>query len=675
MNVTIKGIKYGHSLLTEHDVFLFREGTHYRLYEKMGAHEIIVDGEPGTHFSVWAPNSESVSVMGDFNGWDRSAHNLAPRWDGSGIWEGFIPGVRKGHLYKYFVRSKYRNYSIEKKDPFGFHCEIPPKTASVVWDLNYSWQDANWKKKMEKHNSLDSPMSVYEVHMGSWRKIPEQNNRSLSYTEMAGYLSQYCKDMGFTHVEFLPLMSHPFYASWGYQCDCYFSPSSFYGSPQEMMYMVDSLHQNNIGVIMDWVPSHFPEDGHSLGYFDGTCLFEHMDRRKGYHPDWKSNIFNYGRGEVCSYLISSAIFWLEKYHMDGLRVDGVASMLYLDYSRRDGEWIPNQYGGKENIEAIDFLRRLNVATYKEFPNTQMIAEESTAWSMVSKPPEVGGLGFGMKWNMGWMHDTLEYFKNPPIYRTFHQDELTFSALYMFSENFMLSLSHDEVVHGKGSLLGRMPGDEWQRFANLRLLFGYMYGHPGKKLLFMGGEFGQVCEWQHDHSLEWHVLQYPCHAGLQRWVKELNHVYKKEPALYEQDFALDGFEWIDCSDRQNSILSLIRKGKDPKDDIIVICNFTPQTHNVYKIGVHQKGFWTEILNSDDARFWGSGKKNAPEIEALEEACHGRKYCLSLTLPPLSAIFLKSKEEKTIQESHPAAFSHNIKPQDLKEISKDLPKQQI
>ncbi len=648
MDGMIKPIKYGHSLLTEHDVFLFREGTNYRLYEKLGAHMITVDGELGTHFAVWAPNSESVSVIGDFNGWNRGAHYLAPRWDGSGIWEGFIPGVRKGHLYKYFIRSKYRNYTIEKKDPFGFNCEIPPKTASVVWDLDYNWQDTAWSKNKHKFNSFNSPYSVYEVHMGSWRKVPEQNNRSLSYSEMSMHLPQYVKDMNFTHIEFMPLLSHPFYGSWGYQCDSYFSPATFYGSPQELMGLIDTFHKNDIGVIMDWVPSHFPEDGHSLGFFDGTHLFEHMDRRKGYHPDWRSNIFNYGRGEVASYLISSAIFWMEKYHIDGLRVDGVASMLYLDYSRKDGEWIPNQYGGKENIDAIDFLRRLNSATYKEFPDTQMIAEESTSWSMVSKPPDVGGLGFGMKWNMGWMHDTLEYFKNPPIYRTYHQDELTFSALYMFSENFMLSLSHDEVVHGKGSLLGRMPGDEWQRFANLRLLYGYMFGHPGKKLIFMGGEFGQVCEWQHDHSLEWHVLQFPCHAGVQTLLKDLNKVYKEEPALHEFDFAPEGFEWIDCSDRKNSIISFLRKTKKAKETVLVVCNFTPQTHFNYNIGVPLKGIWTEVLNTDDKKYWGSGQKNPAEIKTLNEPMHGKEFSLPLKLPPLGVVFLKYLKEAKDEE---------------------------
>ncbi|HXG31138.1 MAG TPA: 1,4-alpha-glucan branching protein GlgB, partial [Thermodesulfobacteriota bacterium] len=502
------------SLITDHDVYLFKEGSHFRLYNKLGSHTMTVDGMRGTYFAVWAPNAERVSVIGDFNDWESESHPLSVRWDGSGIWEGFIPGIEKGTLYKYHIVSRYNDYRVDKGDPFAFYWETPPKTASIVWDLHYEWSDGDWMRRRHEYNSLKAPFSIYEVHLGSWRRVPEEGNRFLTYREMAHHLADYVKDMGFTHVEFLPVMEHPFYGSWGYQIVGYFAPTSRYGTPQDFMYLVDYLHQNGIGVILDWVPSHFPSDEHGLVYFDGTCLYEHLDRRRGFHPEWNSYIFNHGRNEVRAFLISNALFWLDKYHVDGLRVDAVASMLYLDYARKEGEWIPNVYGGRENLEAVSFIKRFNEAVYGEFPDVQTIAEESTAWPMVSRPVYIGGLGFGMKWNMGWMHDTLKYFSTDPIYRKYNHNHLTFSIWYAFSENFVLPLSHDEVVYGKGSLIGKMPGDEWQRNANLRALLGYMYGHPGKKLLFMGGEFGQWREWVHEESLEWHVLEYGFHRGVQ-----------------------------------------------------------------------------------------------------------------------------------------------------------------
>ena len=491
------------------------------------------NGQSGTYFAVWAPDARKVSVIGDFNGWNRTSHPLQPRGQ-SGIWEGFVPGVGKGALYKYHIKSRYRGYKVDKADPFGFYHETPPKTASIVWDIGYNWGDKEWLEKRHGHNALDAPMAIYEVHLGSWRRVPEEDNRPLTYRELAPQLAEYVKQMGFTHVEFLPVMEHPFFGSWGYQTTGYFAPTSRYGTPQDFMFLIDYLHQHDIGVILDWVPSHFPTDEHGLGFFDGTHLYEHAYPQKGFHPDWSSYIFNYGRNEVQSFLLSSALFWLDKYHVDGLRVDAVASMLYLDYSRKNGEWMPNKYGGRENLEAIAFLRRFNEEVYKNYPDVQTIAEESTAWPMVSRPTYVGGLGFGMKWDMGWMHDTLEYITKDPIYRKYHHNELTFRMLYAFTENFVLPLSHDEVVHGKGSLLGKMPGDDWQKFANLRLLLGYMYAQPGKKLLFMGAELGQWQEWHHDESLDWHLLEYQRHAGIKKWVEDLNRLYRSEPALYELD---------------------------------------------------------------------------------------------------------------------------------------------
>jgi len=630
-------VRHDVSLFTDFDIYLFKEGNHFNAYNKLGSHIIEIDGQRGTYFAVWAPNAEKVYVIGDFNGWQLS-HPLALRWDGSGIWEGFIPGVDRGTKYKYHILSKY-GYQLEKGDPYAFFWETPPKTASIVWDLEYKWCDEEWMKNRYKFNSLSSPISIYEVHLGSWRRVPEEGNRFLTYRELAEWLPEYVKEMGFTHVEFLPVMEHPFYGSWGYQTIGYFAPTSRYGTPQDFMYLIDRLHQYGIGVILDWVPSHFPDDGHGLSFFDGTYLYEHQDPKKGYHPHWHSYIFNHGRLEVRNFLISSAVFWLEKYHVDGLRVDAVASMLYLDYGRAPGEWIPNKYGGKENLEAIEFIRRLNETVYEKFPDTQTIAEESTAWPLVTRPTYLGGLGFGMKWNMGWMHDTLRYFSMDPIYRKYHHGELTFSIWYAFSENFVLPLSHDEVVYGKGSLLNKMPGDKWQKFANLRLLFGYMYSHPGKKLLFMGGEFAQWDEWYHEGSLHWHLLEYPEHQGIQRWIKDLNNLYKTEPALHELDFDGAGFEWIDFTDAEQSIISFLRKGRNPEDVILVVCNFTPVPRFNYRIGIPFRGYWKEILNSDSELYGGSNCGNKGGVWAEEISMHGKPYSLSLTLPPLGVLFLK------------------------------------
>ena len=634
-------VYYDMSKLTDNDIYLFNEGSHYRLYEKLGAHPVSVDGIEGTYFAVWAPNARRVFVIGEFNGWNKSSHALHPRGQ-SGIWEGFIPGVGKGFLYKYHIVSQHRGYRVEKADPLAFYDETPPKTASVVWGLDYSWGDQAWMQKRRERNALDAPISIYEVHLGSWRRVPEQQNRPLTYREIAPLLAEYVQQMGFTHVEFLPVMEHPFYGSWGYQITGYFAPTSRYGTPQDFMYLIDYLHQREIGVILDWVPSHFPNDEHGLGYFDGTHLYEHEDPRQGIHPDWNSFIFNYSRNEVRSFLFSSAQFWLDKYHVDGLRVDAVASMLYLDYGRKAGEWVPNKYGGHENLEAISFLRRFNEAVYQENPGVQTIAEESTAWPMVSRPIYVGGLGFGLKWDMGWMHDTLEYMTKDPIYHKYHHNNLTFRMIYAFFENFILPLSHDEVVHGKGSLLGKMSGDDWQKFASLRLLFGYMYAQPGKKLLFMGGEFGQWREWSHDESLEWHLLNYSPHSGLKRWVEDLNRLYRSQPALYQLDFEQAGFEWIDCNDVEHSVVSLIRKGRSGDDTVLVVCNFTPVTHFNYRVGVPHPGFWRELLNSDAREYGGSGQGNLGGVEAAPIPWHGRPYSLTFVLPPLATVFFKRAE---------------------------------
>jgi len=638
---TPRSVRHDYTLLTEDDIFLFNEGSHFRLYEKLGAHVVNKGQNPGTYFAVWAPNAAQVSVIGDFNEWDKTRHRLQARGQ-SGIWEGFIPGVTRGMMYKYRILSHQNNYQVDKADPFAFFNQIAPDKASVVWDLEYAWQDHKWPAMRERLNAFEAPMSIYELHPGSWRHVTAEDHRSLSYRELATQLVDYIQHMGFSHVEFLPVMEHPFYGSWGYQTLGYFSPTSRFGNPQDFMYLIDSLHQRGIGVILDWVPSHFPTDEHGLGFFDGTHLFEHADSRKGVHPDWQSYIFNYGRNEIRSFLISSALFWHDKYHIDGLRVDAVASMLYLDYSRKQGEWIPNHYGGNENLEAIDFLRRFNQAVHEDYPHTLTIAEESTAWPMVSRPTYIGGLGFDMKWDMGWMHDTLQYMSKDPVHRVYHHNKLTFRMLYAFTENYVLPLSHDEVVHGKGSLIGKMSGDEWQKFANLRVLFGYMYAQPGKKLLFMGAELGQWSEWSHDRSLDWHLLERPLHAGVQRWLHDLNRVYRREPALHQLDFVQEGFGWIDCDDAVQSTISLIRRGRSQSDALLVACNFTPIPRHNYRIGAPLSGTWQEILNSDSQYYGGSGQGSMGSVEAAPVPSHGQPYSLNLTLPPLAAVYLKPAE---------------------------------
>ena len=639
--VNKKKSSQGFSLLTDEDLHLFNEGNHFCLYEKLGAHCMKVDGESGVYFAVWAPNAEKVHVIGDFNGWNRRAHPLNPKQQ-SGIWEGFLSGVKKGDIYKYYIQSNHHGIKTEKADPFSFYSEVPPKSGSIVWDSSYQWQDDNWvSKERQRLNSINSAISIYEVHLGSWMRRSNEVGRMLTYRELALKLADYVLEMGFTHVEFLPVMEHPFYGSWGYQCTGYFAPTSRHGSPVDFMALVDHLHENGIGVLLDWVPSHFATDNYALGCFDGTHIYEHADDRQGFHPDWGSYIFNYGRNEVVSFLISNALYWLDVFHADGLRVDAVASMLYLDYSRKQGEWVPNVHGGRENLEALAFLRKLNETVYKEHPDVHVMAEESTDWPMVSKPTSLGGLGFGMKWDMGWMNDTLDYMQKDPIYRSHHLDRLTFRMIYAYHENFILPLSHDEVVHGKGSLLGRMPGDDWQKFANLRLLFGYMFTQPGKKLLFMGCEFGQWSEWNHEKSLDWHLLEHSPHRGVQLWVKHLNQLYRTERALYENDFSADGFEWIDCNDSENCILVMLRKGNLPEDSLVIILNFTPVPREGYRLGVPHDGNWKEILNSDSKIFFGSGLENKSSCVADSTKWHGQPYSVCLTLPPLSVIILKNE----------------------------------
>jgi 1,4-alpha-glucan branching enzyme len=624
--------------LTQHDLYLFNEGSHFRLYHKMGAHPRTIDGIKGTSFAVWAPGASGVFVMGDFNGWSKDKNALHAQGS-SGIWAGFIPGIGHGAAYKYHIVSHHHGYRVDKMDPFAFFHEVPPRTASIVWDLDYAWHDQDWMAQRKERIALTAPISIYEVHLGSWMHVLEDGNRSLTYREAGHRLATHVKNMGFTHVEFMPLTEHPFYASWGYQTTGYFAPTSRYGNPQDLMFMIDYLHQQGIGVILDWVPSHFPSDEHGLGYFDGTHLYEHADPQQGFHPDWKSAIFNFGRHEVRSFLLSSALFWLDRYHVDGLRVDAVASMLYLDYSRKQGEWIANKYGGNENIEAIGFLRRFNEEVYRNYPDVQTIAEESTAWSMVSRPTYLGGLGFGLKWDMGWMHDTLLYMSREPIHRQYHHDEMRFRMIYAYHENFVLPLSHDEVVHGKGSLLSRMPGDDWQKFANLRLLFGYMFGQPGKKLLFMGDEWGQGREWNHDVSLDWHQSNYPQHAGVLRWVIDLNRVYREEKALVEGDCHWGGFDWVDCHDAAASVLSWLRKSTTTPERVLVVCNFTPVPREGYRVGVPYGGYWKELLNSDATTYWGGGRGNKGGLHAEPQPWHGHPCSLLLTLPPLSVVFFK------------------------------------
>ncbi|HWR94213.1 MAG TPA: 1,4-alpha-glucan branching protein GlgB [Flavobacterium sp.] len=626
-----------YSQLTDFDIDLFKVGKHFRLYEKMGAHLAEVDGVKGVYFAVWAPSAKTVSVIGDFNSWNGAEHELFVRWDTSGIWEGFIPNLNQGDIYKYRIKSHVGGVITEKADPFALYCEHPPQTASVVWDLDYQWKDDSWMNSRKKTNSLDKPFSVYEVHLGSWKL--NKDGKFLTYLELAEELVSYVKEMGFTHVEFMPIMEYPYDPSWGYQLVGYFAPTSRFGKPQDFMYLIDKLHQAGIGVILDWVPSHFPEDAHGLGYFDGSCVYEHPDRRKGFHPDWKSLVFNYERNEVRSFLISNAIFWLQHYHADGLRVDAVASMLYLDYSKDEGGWEPNMYGGRENLDAISFLKDFNEAVYSNFEGVQTIAEESTAFPMVSKPTYDGGLGFGMKWMMGWMHDSLKYFSRESFYRKYHQNDLTFSTVYAFSENFMLPLSHDEVVHGKSSMLWKMPGDEWQKFANLRLLYGYMFTHPGTKLLFMGNEIAQSREWNFAGSLDWDLLQYDFHNGIKEVVKDLNNLYVKYPALHEKQFDSDGFEWINYSDHQNSVIAYIRKGNKEKDNLIIVCNLTPNVHADYRIGLPKKGKLTQILNTDDKKYGGSGITNLKSIKIEDEPRDQRLFSAAIVLPPLSVVVFK------------------------------------
>ncbi len=632
-----------HSFFSEFDINLFKSGKHFRLYDKLGAHLTEVNGKKGVYFAVWAPSAKAVSVIGDFNYWIEGEHPLNVRWDDSGIWEGFIPEIQKGSKYKYKIHSNLNDIKTEKADPFAFRCEHPPNTASIVWDHNHDWKDSTWMKKRKKANQLDQPFSVYEVHLGSWM-FNTVENRSLSYLELAKELTTYVKEMNFTHVEFMPIMEYPYDPSWGYQLTGYFAPTSRFGKPEDFMFLVDELHANGIGVILDWVPSHFPEDAHGLGFFDGSNLYEHPDKRKGYHPDWKSLIFNYGRNEIRSFLISNAIFWLDRYHADGLRVDAVASMLYLDYSREDGEWEPNEYGGRENLDAISFFKELNTEIYSSFEGVQTIAEESTSFPMVSKPTYIGGLGFGMKWMMGWMHDTLEYFKKEPIYRKHHQNDITFSMTYAFTENFMLPLSHDEVVYGKHSILGRMPGDEWQRFANLRLLYSYMFTHPGTKLLFQGGEFGQFEEWNFQQSLDWHLLEHENHKGVKTLITNLNALYRKEAGLHEKQFDAAGFEWIDYNDAENSVLAYLRKGDDEKDTIMIICNMTPIPRENYRIGLPKKGKYRLIFNSDDTQYSGSGFSIKKQYVSEDISWQFRDQSAVFHLPPLAMIALKRVNSK-------------------------------
>ena len=630
--------------ISEFDLYLLAEGTHYRAYEKLGAHFAEKDGKRGVQFAVWAPNAKRVSIIGDFNNWNPNTAVMLPST--AGIWEGFVPDIVQGASYKYHIESRYRDYKVDKADPYGFAAEIRPQTASRVWNLEkYSWHDESWMKNRTNTNSLNSPLSFYEVHLGSWKRALDENNRWLTYRELAPLLADYVHDAGFTHIEFLPVMEHPFDGSWGYETLGYFAPTSRFGTPDDFMYLVDYLHQRGIGVVLDWVPAHFPKDEAGLGYFDGSHLYEHEDPRQGEHPDWNTFVFNYGRNEVQNFLISNALFWFDKYHVDGLRVDAVASMLYLDYGRREGQWIPNRFGGKENLDAIHFLRTLNEHVYGAYPDTMMIAEESTSWPQVSRPIYLGGLGFGLKWNMGWMHDVLNFMSQDPVYRNYHHNEITFSLVYAFAENFVLPFSHDEVVYGKGSMIRKMPGDDWQKFANLRLLYGFMFGHPGKKLLFMGDEFGQWSEWNHDASLEWNLLEHPSHAGLKRWVRDLNTLYRGEPLLHTMDFNSAGFEWVDCKDFQRSIISFLRRGQNQNDQLLFVCNFTPVVRQNYRVGVPLEGYWKEILNSDAPLYGGSGQGNFGGLSTVPLPIHGRPFSLNMTLPPLGIVIFRPESPST------------------------------
>ncbi|RYU91281.1 1,4-alpha-glucan branching protein GlgB [Mucilaginibacter terrigena] len=636
-----------YSRFTDFDIDLFKSGKHFKLYEKLGSHVVEHKGVVGTYFAVWAPNAQYVAVIGNFNGWNKGSHSLNYRWDASGIWEGFIPNVGVGETYKYFIKAS-TGEDLEKSDPFALRWELPPRTASIVADTFYEWDDKQWMADRHQYTALDKPYSVYEMHLGSWARSPESPEEFLSYRQLAETLVPYVKEMGFTHVEFMPLMEHPYYPSWGYQITGFFAASCRYGTPQDLMYLVEQFHRAGIGVILDWVPSHFPGDAHGLYNFDGTHLYEHEDLRKGFHPDWKSYIFNYDRNEVRAFLISNALFWLERYHIDGLRVDAVASMLYLDYSRNHGEWEPNVFGGNENLEAISFLKEFNATVYSNFPDVQTIAEESTSFSGVSRPVYTGGLGFGMKWMMGWMHDTLDYFAHDPIHRKYHQNQLTFSMVYAFTENFMLPFSHDEVVYGKGSMLNKMPGDEWQKFANLRLLYSFMFTHPGTKLLFMGSEFGQSAEWSFEKSLDWHLLQYDSHNGIKEAVKAINALYRSEPALYEKAFDWTGFEWIDAGNLEDSVIVFTRKGIDRENDLVVVLNMTPVVHANYRIGMPAAGQWQEIFNSDSKKFWGSGLINFDPISTDDTGWHGRDNSMTVTTPPLGAAIFKKVSGKAVKK---------------------------
>jgi 1,4-alpha-glucan branching enzyme len=631
-------------VLTEFDLYLFGEGNHFRLYDKLGAHVIQHDGVWGVVFAVWAPNAERVSVVGEFNQWDSRCHPMRPR-GAVGIWEIFIPGLAQGELYKYDIKTRYKGYVAVKADPYGFASELRPKTASMVWDLGqYEWQDTDWMADRKNRQRLDAPISVYEVHLGSWKRNtdPDFGRRWLTYRELAETLVPYAKEMGYTHLELMPITEHPFDGSWGYQTVGYYAPTARFGTPDDFRYFVDRAHQAGLGVILDWVPAHFPKDGYGLSFFDGTHLFEHADPRKGEHQDWGTLIFNFGRNEVRAYLLSNALFWLDKYHLDGLRVDAVASMLYLDYSRKAGEWIPNQFGGRENLEAVSFIKRFNELVHEQYPDVLTYAEESTAWPMVSRPAYLGGLGFDLKWNMGWMHDILEYIQKEPIHRRYHHNELTFSLIYAFTENFILPFSHDEVVYGKRSMLNKMPGDYWQKFANLRALYGYMYGHPGKKMQFMGCEFGQWNEWNYETELDWMLLEYDSHHQLREYVKALNQLYVSQPALYEVDFGAEGFRWVDFRDVDNSIVSFIRRAKDVEDGVVVVANFTPVPREGYRVGVPGPGFYRELLNSDSALFGGSNMGNAGGLPAEAMPWQDQPYSILITVPPLGVVFFKSDE---------------------------------
>jgi 1,4-alpha-glucan branching enzyme len=637
-----------HTLFSEFDISLFKSGKHFRLYEKMGSHPLTLNGVEGCYFSVYAPNAEKLYVVGDFNHWNHEGYMLFSRWDGSGIWEGFVPGVTNGMVYKYKIFPYNYGRIRMKADPYAKKAETPPRSGSVVWQLDYAWKDEHWMNKRAENTSHASPVSVYELHFGSWKRKLEEN-RALSYREMEEHLVKYVSEMGFTHVEFMPLTEFPYDPSWGYQVTGYFAPTSRYGNPEEFMQLVDRFHQSGIGVILDWVPAHFPADDFGLASFDGSCVYEHPDRRKGFHPDWNTLIFNFGRPEVRSFLISSAFFWLDKYHVDGFRVDAVSSMAYLDYSRNAGEWEPNHLGGRENLDAISFIKECNIALYGAFPGIEMIAEEATSYPMVSRPIHEGGLGFGMKWMMGWMHDTLDYFKREPIYRKFHQNDITFSIMYAFSENFMLALSHDEVVHGKSSLIGKMSGDEWQKFANLRTLLSYMYSHPGSKLLFMGSELGSYNEWNFTWQLDWDLLEFAPHKGLQKLVKDLNHLYKSEKALHEHNFSPAGFEWIDAADRENSILIYARKGLPGTPWVVVVCNLNVTPHKQYKIGRRQPESWQLLFNSDRTEYWGSNFPVLSSGKTTNAPWNGMEYSIEVNIPPLSVTMYRLATEKQEKKS--------------------------